>query len=183
MCILSNRDVVKRIRSGELVIDPLDPRSVSPDSVDLHLSGEYVSFEHVWRLESINLSEQIREGFLTGEIGPCVNHIVNLPTLILRPGQVIIAHLEEHIRIPLDLCGIIDGKSKWARLGLQIASAGLVHAGWEGQPVLELVNLGNIPLKLSVGLPICQISFQTLTSPALPPDEIFELWEGEDNDG
>lgn len=179
MCVLSNKDIIERVREGNLVIDPFEPGELSPDSYDLHLSGEYVSFENVWRLESVDLSEQVRRDFLTGEVGLCVSHIDNLPVLVLRPGQVIIAYLQERIKIPSDLVGYIDGKSKWARLGLQVASAGLVHAGWEGYPVLELVNLGNLPLKLTEGLAVCQIFFHTLTSPALSSDELLALWRGE----
>jgi len=180
MCVLSNRDIVGRVKDGSLVIEPFEPEtSLGPDSYDLHLGGEYISFESVWKLESVDLAAQAGRNFLTGEIGLCVNHVDNLPVLVLRPGQVVIAHLHEYVKIPDDLVGYIDGKSKWARLGLQIASAGLVHVSWEGYPVLELVNLGNLPLKLTEGLAICQIFFYTLTSPALPTDELLILWKGE----
>lgn len=180
MCVLSNQDIVRRVKEGSLVIEPFDLESVGPESVDLHLLGEYTFFEGTWILEAVDLSTQVRR-FLGGKIGQCKKHVSSRPDLVLRPGYVVVARLKERIEMPDDLCAIIDGKSKWAQLGLQVASAGLVHAGWEGWPVLELVNLGNIPLKLSPGLPICQISFHTLTSPALSSEELQVLWKGGGN--
>lgn len=174
MCVLSNQVIVRRVKEGSLVIEPFDLESVGRDSVDLHLLGEYMFFEGTWRLESVDLSMQVLD-FLGGEIGQCKTYVSSRPDLVLRPGHVVVARLKECIKMPDDLCAIIDGKSKWAQLGLQVASAGLVHAKWEGWPVLELVNLGNVPLKLSPGLPICQISFQTLISPALSQEELLAL--------
>ncbi len=181
MCILSNQDIVRRVREGSLVIEPFDLESVGPETVDLHLSGMFLSFERTWVVESVDLAEQVANGFLTGQIGLCTQTTElcsAISTLTLRLGQVIVAYVEEYIEMPLDLVGVVDGKSKWAQIGLQIASAGIVHAGWKGQLVLELVNLGNIPLKLSPGLPICQISFHILTSQVLSPKELQLLWKG-----
>ncbi len=166
MCVLSNQYIVRRVKEGSLVIDPFDLASVGPDTVDLHLSGVFLSFERTWVVESVDLAEQVADGFLTGQIDLCTQTTElcsAIPTLTLRPGQVIVAYVEENIEMPPDLVGIVDGKSKWAQL------------------VLELVNLGNIPLKLSKGLPICQISFHTLTSPAISPEELQVLWKGGGN--
>ncbi len=184
MCVLSNQDIVRRVREGSLVIEPFDVGSVGPETVDLHLSGVFLSFERTWVVESVDLAEQVANGFLTGQIGLCT-HTTELcsaiPTVTLRPGQVIVAYVEEYIEIPTNLVGIVDGKSKWAQLGLQVASAGIVHGGWKGQLVLELVNLGNVPLKLSRGVSICQISFHALTSQVLSLEELQVLWKGGGN--
>jgi len=165
MCILSDRSIMERIESESLGINPFRPENLNTDSLDLCLLGEYLVFEELWRIDAVDLSVQTGNAFLSGEIGLCARRVLNAPNMILRPGQVIVAYLEERIKMPSDLCGIIDGKSKWARLGLQVASAGLVHASWEGVPVLELVNLGNIPLKLTPGIPICQIRFEMVVFP------------------
>ena len=184
MCVLSNQDIVRRVKEGSLVVKPFNLEKLGPDTLDLCLSRTFRIFERLWLLESVDLAEQVANGFLTGQVGLCsrmTELCSDIPALTLRPGHVVVAYVEEYIKIPPDLVGIVDGKSKWAQLGLQIASAGIVHGGWKGQLVLELVNLGNVPLRLSEGVPICQIRFHTLTSPALPQEELLALWEGEGN--
>ena len=41
--------------------------------------------------------------------------------------------------------------------------------GWKGTLTLELNNLTRVPIKLYPGLPIAQLSFMTLDTPALRP--------------
>ncbi len=184
MCVLSNQDIVRRVREESLVVRPFNLERLGPDTLDLCLSETFRSFERLWLLESVDLAEQVANGFLTGQVALCsqtTELCFDIPALTLRPGHVVVAYVEEYIEIPSDLVGIVDGKSKWAQLGLQIASAGIVHGGWKGQLVLELVNLGNVPLKLSEGVPICQIRFHTLNSPALSQEELQALWKGENH--
>ena len=164
MSVLSGEEISRRVELGQLSVVPWMPEALSSDSLDLHLCGEYITFERVWSLEVVDLWEQKENGFLSGELAGCVNKVINTPNLVMRGGEVVVAYLQERLNLPSDLCGYIDGKSKWARLGLQVASAGLVHAGWQGVPVLELVNLGKIPLRLRPGLPICQIWFMEVLS-------------------
>jgi len=182
MSVLSNVDILRHIHAGELVIRPFDLQRFNPESVDLCLLGEYRILENLWAVEVVDLSVQF-ESFLGGSLRKhsCEKRLIR-SRLVLRPGKVVVGFVKEYIKMPNNLCAIVDGKSHWAQLGLQVASAGLVHANWEGRLVLELVNLGNVPLVLHAGLPVCQISFFPLTSPAASPEELLAFWKGKDND-
>ena len=148
MTHLSDRAISGYLLSGELVIDPL-LTPLQPASVDLRLGplvkhlipGHYDPVKH----ESPAIREEAIE------------------TLVLGPGQFLLACTFEWVEIPPPLVGIITGKSTLARLGLQVEAAGYADPGWKGHLTLELINLGPLMLVLRVGMPICQIRFDYLT--------------------
>lgn len=54
-----------------------------------------------------------------------------------------------------------------ARLGVGVhVTAPTIHAGFRGQVMLEMYNLGSWKVRLETGMPICQLIFeQTLGTP------------------
>ncbi|MCP5108421.1 MAG: dCTP deaminase [bacterium] len=76
---------------------------------------------------------------------------------ILHPHQFILATSLEFVSLPYDFYGLILGRSSWGRLGLNIATATTVQAGYRGCITLELRNLGETPLPLKVGVRIAQL--------------------------
>lgn len=76
---------------------------------------------------------------------------------ILHPHQFILATTLEYINLPYDFYGLILGRSSWGRLGLNIATATTVQAGYRGSITLELRNLGETPLPLKVGARVAQL--------------------------
>lgn len=80
--------------------------------------------------------------------------------LVLHPGELILALTLEYLRLPDDLWGNLEGRSTWARLGLQVhATAGMIDCGFSGYLTLELQNNGRLPLVLSPGLRVAQMAF------------------------
>jgi len=63
----------------------------------------------------------------------------------------------EWIRLPANLAAYVIGRSSWGRHGLIIATATGVHPGFTGCLTLELSNVGEIPITIKPGTPICQI--------------------------
>jgi dCTP deaminase len=61
----------------------------------------------------------------------------------------------------------IEGKSSLARLGLGVhITAPTIHAGFAGQIRLEMINHGKVPIRMRVGMRVCQLIFeQTLGTP------------------
>jgi dCTP deaminase len=89
---------------------------------------------------------------------------------LLHPGVLALVPTLEWIKLPANLQGIVTARSSWAREGLSIATASLIHPGYKGVITLELANLGQIPLSLYPGLRIAQIAFYSLTEDAQEKD-------------
>jgi dCTP deaminase len=78
-------------------------------------------------------------------------------TFVLHPHQFVLASILEYLSLPHDHYGLVVGRSTWGRLGLNIATATTVQAGYRGCLTLELRNLGESPLPLAVGVRIAQL--------------------------
>ena len=65
----------------------------------------------------------------------------------------------------------LDGRSSLARLGVVIQlTAARFDPGWQGKAVMELGNMGTMPVVLYAGVTrICALTFETLSSPAEVP--------------
>jgi dCTP deaminase len=160
--VLSDRDIRKAIETKHLVIDPWDERYLQPASVDLRLGREFRVFRN-YRLPNIDPKQEmahLTELDSADEVNP----------FILHPGEFVLAVTMERVEIPPDLVGRLDGKSSLGRLGLIVHStAGFVDPGFKGRLTLELTNLTNLPIQLYPGMPVSQISFSELSSPAEKP--------------
>ena len=65
----------------------------------------------------------------------------------LGPGETILGITRERIRLPPDLAGWLEGRSRYARLGLMIhVTAGFVAPGVDSRQVLEMSNVAKHPL-------------------------------------
>jgi dCTP deaminase len=73
----------------------------------------------------------------------------------LQPGEFVIGRSLEYVTLPADVSAEALGRSSWGRLGLVIATA-----------TLELANVGDTPIMLTVGLSIAQLVFQRTVSDA-----------------
>ena len=89
---------------------------------------------------------------------------VRLPSdeaLVLQPQQFVLAATLEYLSMPPDLCGFIQSRSTYGRLGLIAATATYVTAGYHGCPTLEIVNAGEVPVRIRPGEDICQLVLLT----------------------
>ncbi len=148
--ILSRDAITAEIDAGRLLITPLDPDQIGPASIDLHLGDEIRVFEPGGPIEiadtdhtAISALQRFDEGYP------------------LAPGETIHGVTRERVTLPGDIAGWLEGRSRYARLGLLIhVSAGFVCPGVNNHQVLEISNLGGRPLVLRPGLRICQIILQ-----------------------
>lgn len=78
----------------------------------------------------------------------------------IKPGEFLLASTVETVNVPLELVGVMKGKSTLARKGLRICGdAGLIDSGFRGQITLELKNLSESKIYLREGMKIAQICF------------------------
>lgn len=150
MTILSDRTIIERLEEN-LVIQPINKNDIQPCSVDLHLGQELKNLDG-----------------LTHDLKYC--------DYTLSPGEFILASTLEHVEIPTDLVGIVEGKSSIGRLGITAhITAGYIDAGFKGNITLEIANLSNKSFKLYYNMDICQLVLETLTTPVQRPYGTNEL--------
>jgi dCTP deaminase len=160
--ILSDRDIKKALKTGRIVIDPLFPGAMQPASVDLHLGADFLIFRND-RHAFIDPAQPIEE--MMDRVA-----IDNKRQFIIHPREFALGMTYEVTGVADDLVGRLEGKSSLGRMGLIIhATAGYLDPGNKLKMTLELHNISNLPIKLYYKMPIAQISFVQLTSPAEHP--------------
>ncbi len=86
---------------------------------------------------------------------------------ILHPGSFVLGCTLEWLGMPARISGYITGKSLIGRHGLVIETASGIHPGFSGCLTLELANVGEVPLRVYPGMPICQVFFHGVSSGTL----------------
>ncbi len=147
------RDVILReIAAGRVVIDPFDPALVGPASIDLHLGDEIRVM--LPGADEVAVTEDADYRAIT-RVEPLDDPYV------LRPGETIHAITRERITLPGDIAGWLEGRSRFARLGLMIhVTSGFVAPGVASRQVLEMANVAGRPLAIHAGVAVCQIVLQ-----------------------
>lgn len=164
--ILSDRDIQKSIKEGIIKISPKPDfkKQLGPCSLDLHLGNVFKAFKPS-QYPYLDLKREIDFEELMEEI-----KIKDNAPFIVQPKEFIIAITKEEIILPNDIMGRLDGRSSLGRLGLVVHStAARFDPGWKGKAVMELGNLGPLPIILYSGMRICSFTFETLSSPSQIP--------------
>lgn len=164
--VLSDVDIKEHLASGRLVITPLPDleAQLGPCSIDLRLGNLFKVFEHS-KCPYIDVRqrfdpEQIMRTF----------EVADGDALVMQPGELILAVTKERLEIPDYLLGRLEGRSSLGRLGIIVhGTAPRFDPGWVGKAVMELGNIGRVPICLSPGMPICSMTFEQLTRPAERP--------------
>ena len=164
--ILSDRDIVKALKAGRIRITPkIDPKTqLGSCSVDLRLGKQFLVFEHS-KFAYIDPNNPKLATDMMIEV-----KLRDGEPFILQPGDFVLATTMETVKLPDDLVGRLEGRSSLGRLGIVVHStASIFDPGWEGMVVMELGNMGRMPVALYPGMRICSMTFEELTSPAQVP--------------
>jgi dCTP deaminase len=165
--ILSDKDIRKALREGTIKISPaLDFKTqLGSCSVDLRLGNAFRIFEYSKHSLIDPLSKKAKSTNFTREI-----KIKDNEPFIIQPGDFVLAITKEKITIDSKHLGRLEGRSSLGRLGIVVHStASIFDPGWDGQAVLELGNLGRLPVSLHPGMRICAMTFEELSSEAQVP--------------
>ncbi|MBI1195490.1 MAG: dCTP deaminase [Gammaproteobacteria bacterium] len=156
MAVLGRQAILKAIEQGALSITPFTPELVGPASVDLTLASTFRVFRKVHQVIEVRKNTDYRD--LTDKMEvPSGQHI------LIMPGETVLGITKERLRLGPGLCGWLEGRSRFARLGLMVhISAPFMGPGIDSQQVLEMSNFGPAPLEVYPGTPICQFVFQHL---------------------
>lgn len=159
MTVLTRPEILRRIDEGTVVIDPFDPAQVGPASIDLHLGRQFRVFRPAQEIFHVTDEADYRK----------VTSLIEVEDyFLLLPGQAIHGVTQERITLPGDICGWIQGRSRFARIGLMVhVTANFMQPGIVGaKQVLEMNNAGPIPLAIHPGTTICQIILETCSGEA-----------------
>lgn len=164
--MLSDRELAERIARGDIQIEPfLDAElQVQPASIDLRLGNEFLIFNRTQTALIDPMDPATFEGMTA------LVRREDRDQFIVHPGEFVLGTTLERLHVPNDLVGQLDGRSSLGRLGIIIHStAGFIDPGFIGNVTLEITNLNNIAVALYPGMRICQLSFETLSSPSSLP--------------
>lgn len=154
---LRQKKVAGKSISHVVIVPTIDPKiQYSSNSVDLRLGSIFLvnslsKYTHIAPDKSESKTDIPLEAYYD-------NYFIDIgDEFTLHPHQFILAQTLEYVCIPPEYYALVLGRSTWGRLGLTIATATAVGSGFRGCVTLELRNLGETPLKLKVGVRICQI--------------------------
>ena len=155
--ILSDRDIMVLIRSGDLVIDPLDPEVIRENGLDLRLGRGYCRFKTTDKLLDPRSPGDPSEFYECNEADE----------IIVRPREHLLLHTLEYIRLPDYIAGLVNLRSTWARTGIYVPSTA-VDAGFEGQLTIEVIG-SSFPVKLYAGDRFLHLVLVKLGTPSAKP--------------
>lgn len=164
--ILSDKDIRKFLKEGRIRIIPKPnfKDQLGPCSLDMHLGNSFKTFKPT-QYPCLDLKRTVNFEKFMREM-----KIKDGGSFILQPKEFVISVTKEEITLPADIMGRLDGRSSLGRLGLVVHStAARFDPGWKGNAVMELGNLGVMPIILYVGMKICSMTFETLSSASETP--------------
>lgn len=143
--ILSGEMIRQRL-GGDIVIDPFDPQRLNPNSYNLTLHDEILTYEEV--VLDMRKSNRVRR-FSIPPSG-----------LVLNPNQLYLGRTVERTETH-NLVPMIEGRSSIGRLGLFVhVTAGFGDVGFCGYWTLEMFAVQ--PVRIYPGVPICQIFYHQI---------------------
>jgi dCTP deaminase len=143
--ILSGEEIRRNLGSS-IVIEPFDPERLNPNSYNLTLHDELITYEEVvLDMRQPNRTRRIK---------------IPADGLVLSPNQLYLARTAErtetHNFVPM-----IEGRSSIGRLGLFVhVTAGFGDVGFCGYWTLEMFAVQ--PIRIYPGVPICQIFYHQI---------------------
>ena len=161
--ILSDKDIREALKEGKLKIEPApEEKQIQAAWVDLKLGNEFKTFKAASTpfIDTKNSTDGHAESV----------RIEDNEKFIVHPGEFVLGQIKEEVTIPDDMAAYLDGRSSLGRLGLVVhITSGWVDPGFCGNLVLEITNVGKMPIAIYPGMRICKLVLHKLTSTADRP--------------
>ena len=151
MATLGKDKIMKLMKEGLIKITPFSSEQVGPASIDLHLGNLFRVFEKTRDVFHIKEDADYRK--LTRSVT-----VAEDSYFLIMPNELVQGITEETLTLPPTISGRIEGRSRFARVGLLIhLSSGFIQPGSTGRVVLEILNVSPLPLALHPGTAVCQV--------------------------
>ncbi|MGB9635487.1 MAG: dCTP deaminase [Candidatus Micrarchaeia archaeon] len=158
--IMSNIEIEKAIRNGEIILQGFESENLGPDSIDIRLGNKLLIAKKTGKIVDprVEIGMEFDEIYL--DDGPYA----------IKPGDFVLGSTYEKIGLSRNITAQLEGRSSIGRLGIVVhMTAGLVHAGWGyKQPstlTLEISSVNPNPVYLYNKMKIAQISFMRHGTP------------------
>jgi dCTP deaminase len=157
----SDADIKNAMKAGRIKIKPFSEDQLGSGSVDLTLSDEWWFFKKSYLGRVVDLAKVDYKK---------AHEMVRAESVMLLPGEMCLGKTVEKITLAPDIIGKLEGRSRYARMGLSIhITSAIVQPGSSNRQVLEIVNLAPFPIVIHKGMRISQITFDELKSPSSKP--------------
>ncbi len=154
MTVLGRDEILRLVRQGTIKIEPFSEAQVGPASVDLHLDNKFRIFRGPPHVHHVNEEANFED----------ITELIQVDDhFLLRPGQTVHGITIERITLPDNICGWLQGRSRFARVGLMVhITAAFMQPGISNKQVLEMINAGPVTLAIHPGIAVCQFIFEEL---------------------
>ncbi|MDB5024309.1 MAG: dcd [Mucilaginibacter sp.] len=165
---LSDINIFQLLKSNKLKVIPLMDlnEQLGATSLDVRLGTSFqLYYQNKYGI--IDFTDQ--QSLNDAEFNSRLIDLDYMESITISPGQFILGHTMEYFKLPENIAAEIEGRSSFARLGLEIhMTAGFIDPGFEGVITLEIYNAGPNPVKLFPGLRFGQLKFINIDSPLRP---------------
>ena len=146
------------------MVEPFEPANVNPASYDLRLGNTMRRADRMYRSMTI---DRMRE--LVDEQGdwnfPTWGEPFEFESAWIMPGEFVLCHSLEYVRIPVNASALLFSKSSMGRVGLEHSHAGLGDPGFEGNWTWEWSNIAPWPIQVFAGKRYMQMQLYSLIAP------------------
>ena len=144
--ILTQKEIRKLLKEKKLA--GFTKNAVGPASIDLTLSNKIRVFTNGI---TVDITKDLDYTKYT--------KIINISNgYILKPGELVLGITKEKISLPPNICGWLQSRSRFARIGLMShITAPFIAPGVHNHQVLEIFNAAKHNIKITSGVKICQL--------------------------
>lgn len=173
--MLTDAEIKKGITAGAIGYSPFDERYLNPASIDMTLSAAH-------RIPSQPDPGNAIRWLDVAKIEPGhTRPVVALDTIVMMPGDFILASTNETVSIPDNMVARVEGKSSLGRIGLAVhITAGFVDPGFSGPITLEIANLSPFCIVLRPSMRIAQLAFIPLGRCVETPYGVHGHYQGQE---
>ena len=156
--MLTDSEIREKLQHHDLSIVPLiSEKQIGSTSLDIRLGTSFQIY-HPNRSGIVDFTS--RQSLEEAERNSYMRDLNFLEYIVVAPSQFVLGHTMEYLDLPSDIAAELEGRSSYARLGIEIhMTAGFVDSGFSGVLTLEIFNAGPNPVKLFPGLRIGQLRF------------------------
>ncbi|MFH0836596.1 MAG: dCTP deaminase [Candidatus Aenigmatarchaeota archaeon] len=151
--ILTRDEILKEIKNERIKIKPFRKKSLGPASYDMSIGNEFRTFIKTGKNLLIDEHADYKK----------ITKIVRTTKpFILESGESALGITNEELTLPDNICGWIQGRSRFARLGLMVhITAAFIQPGVKNRQVLEFFNAHPESVAIKPGTRVCTVIFET----------------------